>query len=136
MHRSWYASRIDMFFVSCLPKHQMTTRNALFAASHFWASASWPFLSLVIVVSALSCASPKPAANVNQTGDSPENAIIVQTADAEQRWINERYPNARVLVQEVIQQSGKSYDVITIRTESEDRKTFYFDISRFYRKKS
>jgi len=93
------------------------------------------FFSFILVLISLSCASPKPVASVNQTGESQESAIIVDTAEEENRWINEHYPNARVLVQEVVQQSGRSYEVITIRTEAEERKTFYFDISRFYKKR-
>lgn len=94
-----------------------------------------PFLVIAFMLTTLSCGSQKSTAQGNRTGESKESAIIVNDVQAEYRWINERHPNARVLVQEVEQQSGKSYDVITIRTEAEERKTYYFDISRFYRKK-
>ncbi len=97
--------------------------------------ASLRFSCFTLMLAVFSCTSSKPLSTLNQTGESPESALVVDTVEAEYRWINEHYPNARVLVQEVIQQSEKSYDVVTIRTEEEERKTFYFDISKFYRKK-
>lgn len=93
------------------------------------------FSYLILALTALSCASPKPVVDINQTGKNQESAIIIDAAGGEYHWINEHYQNARILTQEVIQQSGKSYNVITIRTEEEERKTFYFDISRFSKKK-
>lgn len=89
-----------------------------------------PLLLLVT----LSCASSKPVSNNNRNGLTLESAIIVDSVEAERRWLQEHYPNYRILVQEVVQQSGKSYDVITIRTEEEDRKTFYFDITGISKK--
>jgi hypothetical protein len=62
--------------------------------------------------------------------------VIVGSVRAEYLYIDRTYPGANILSQMVTDNNGTPCDVVTIRTKDGTEKNIYFDISRFYRKKT
>jgi len=68
-----------------------------------------------------------------------KNAIVIKEktertgVNAEYKWIAEHYPDAKVLQQRLVNNNGKPYDIIDIKTKS-GKKSIYFDISNFFGK--
>jgi hypothetical protein len=80
------------------------------------------------------------AAMINDTGgrdaSSFGKAVIVGSVRSEYLWIDRTYVGSNILSQVVSMDSGKIYDVVTIKTKDGPEKNLYFDISKFYQKKT
>ena len=62
--------------------------------------------------------------------------MIVGSVRAEYLYIDRTYTGANILSQMVVDNNGNPYDVVTIQTKEGSKKDVYFDISKFYRKKT
>jgi hypothetical protein len=69
-------------------------------------------------------------------GSSFQKAIIVGSVRAEYLYIDRTWAGSDILSQVVTENEGKHYDVVTIKTKAGMEKDIYFDISKFYRKKT
>ena len=80
------------------------------------------------------------AAMINDTGgrdgSSFGKAVIVGSVRSEYLWIDRTYVGSNILSQIVAADSGKTYDIVTINTKEGTEKDLYFDISKFYKKKT
>jgi len=102
--------------------------------------------ALVLIVAAFaSCATPgsPPSAKTasGRDGSSEAKAIIVpKTGEIsgvayEYQSIRLHYPGAEPVMQSLsIDNAGKAYDAITIKTRGGKQRTLYFDIQRFFGK--
>jgi hypothetical protein len=83
---------------------------------------------------------PDPKSSKGMDGSSFEKAIIINKTiemegiSAEYDWLKQHYPNYKNLGQSLVQNKGKSYDILKIKTASEETKSIYFDISKFFGK--
>ncbi len=75
------------------------------------------------------------------SGDSIEDAVIVQGAkgepdgvDAEYFWLKKHYPTARREGQGVLTQGGRHYDRLDLTLPDGTKKSVYFDITAFFGK--
>jgi hypothetical protein len=62
--------------------------------------------------------------------------VVVGSVRAEYLYIDRTYSGANILSQMVTDNNGNPYDVVTIMTKEGVEKDLYFDISKFYRKKT
>ena len=82
------------------------------------------------------CAASYIDSSQGRDGSSFQNAVIVGSVRAEYLHIDRTYPGSNILSQMVTDNNGNPYDVVTIRTKDGSEKDVYFDISKFYRKKT
>ena len=79
-------------------------------------------------------------AMINDTGgrdgSSFAKAVIVGSVRSEYLWIDRTYVGSNLLSQVVAEDSGKTFDIVTIKTKEGVEKDLCFDISKFYRKKT
>ena len=108
------------------------------------------FLFLILIASfTTACVSTKNAtdqtqinaeSNTLRDGSSFEKAIIIkernETAgvDAEYSWLRQNYPGYKSEGQSLIHHRRIPYDIIDIVTATGDKKSIYFNISRFFGK--
>jgi hypothetical protein len=75
-----------------------------------------------------------------QDGSSLEKAIFINKNNemegiaAEYDWLKKHYPGYKNLGQSLVQNKGKSYDILKIKTAGGQTKSIYFDISKFFGK--
>jgi uncharacterized lipoprotein YehR (DUF1307 family) len=69
-------------------------------------------------------------------GSSFQKAVIVGSVRAEYIYIDRTWQGSKILSQVVTENDGKHYDVVSITTKEGVDKDVFFDISKFYRKKS
>jgi hypothetical protein len=73
-------------------------------------------------------------------GLSIAEAIVINETNetdgvaAEYDWLKANYPGYSLIQQSLINESGKPYDKMEIKTAEGDKKTVYFDISHFFGK--
>ncbi|HET6990920.1 MAG TPA: hypothetical protein VFJ43_06325 [Bacteroidia bacterium] len=73
-------------------------------------------------------------------GQSIDEAIVInETTEtegvaAEYVWLKANYPGYSLIKQSLIEEGGKPYDKMEIKTAEGDKKTIYFDISHFFGK--
>jgi len=93
-------------------------------------------MTVVLTVMLAGCG----ASYINDTGgrdgSSARMAVIVGSVRAEYMYIDRTWPGSDILSQVVTPEAGKTYDVVTIRTKEGTEKDVWFDISKFYRKKT
>lgn len=70
----------------------------------------------------------------SSNGSNFKNAIIVNSISEEYQWLRDHFPGYQFIMQSLVHEGGKSYDVLKIKTTSGDIKSFYFDISSFFGK--
>ncbi len=63
-------------------------------------------------------------------------ASYIDSSQGRDGYIDRKYPNAQILSQMIVDNNGNPYDVVTIVPKGETKKDIYFDVSRFYRKKT
>ena len=91
--------------------------------------------ALLLTTFAACSTSSGPAA-----GESPETAIVIEATNSidgvpqEYEYIRQHYPQWRVKRQEVVHDSGKTYDLLEIVSPDGSSKAVYFDISAWYGK--
>jgi len=70
--------------------------------------------------------------NKGRDGTSPQKAIIVDGISAEYQWVRDHFDGYTNETHKFEQIDGKPYDVLIVCSPSGDKRTIYFDISRFY----
>lgn len=93
-------------------------------------------MTLVLVMTLAGCS----MASINDTGgrdaSSAEKAVIVGSVRSEYLYIDRTWPGSDILSQVVTFKDDKPYDVVTVKTKEGTEKNLWFDISKFYRKKT
>ena len=69
-------------------------------------------------------------------GSTFAKAVIVGSVRSEYLWIDRKFDDSNILSQVVAEDGGKIYDIVTITTKEGTEKDLYFDISKFYIKKT
>jgi len=95
-------------------------------------------LSLVflIITTFISCASTKNIENSDLDGSSYEKAIKVKNIEQEYEYLKKICTNCKLLEQRLTEYNNKPYDVIKLKKINGEIVEYYFDISKFYGKKS
>ena len=93
-------------------------------------------MTVVLAMMMAGCAATYIDSSQGRDGLSFQNAVIVGSVRAEYLYIDRNYPGSNILSQVVTDNNGNPYDVVTITTKDGNDKDIYFDISRFYRKKT
>ena len=93
-------------------------------------------LTVVLAMMMAGCAATYIDSSQGRDGTSFQNAVVVGSVRAEYLYIDRNYPGSNILSQVVADNNGNPYDVVTIATNEGTEKDIYFDISRFYRKKT
>ena len=65
----------------------------------------------------------------NRDGLSYETAVVPRSIMAEYEWMQENYPNAKMLGKDLIKHNGRTYDVFKLEKENKEKITLYFDTS-------
>ncbi len=90
----------------------------------------------VLAVMMAGCAASYIDSSQGRDGSSFQKAVIVGSVRAEYLYIDRTWPDAQILSQMIVNNNGNPYDVVTIIPKGETKKDVYFDVSRFYRKKT
>jgi len=93
-------------------------------------------MTVVLAVMMAGCAASYIDSSQGRDGSSFQKAVIVGSVRAEYRYIDRAYPGAQILSQMIVDNNGNPYDMVTIVPKGETKKDVYFDVSRFYRKKT
>ena len=93
-------------------------------------------MTVVLAMMMAGCAASYIDSSQGRDGTSFQNAVVVGSVRAEYLYIDRNYPGSNILSQVVADNNGNPYDVVTIATNEGTEKDIYFDISRFYRKKT
>jgi len=93
-------------------------------------------MTVVLAMMMAGCAATYIDSSQGRDGSSFRNAIVVGSVRAEYLYIDRTWPGSNILSQVVTDNNGNPYDVVTIRTKDGTEKDVYFDISKFYRKKT
>lgn len=93
-------------------------------------------MTVVLAVMMAGCAASYIDSSQGRDGSSFQNAVIVGSVRAEYLYIDRTFPGANIMSQMVTDNNGNPYDIVTITTKDGQEKNIYFDIARFYRKKT
>ena len=93
-------------------------------------------MTVVLAVMMAGCAATSIDASGGRDGSTFQKAVIVGSVRAEYLYIDRTFKDASILSQMVVENNGNPYDVVTIQTQDGSKKDVYFDISKFYRKKT
>jgi hypothetical protein len=93
-------------------------------------------MTVVLAVMMAGCAATSIDSSGGRDGSSFGKAVIVGSVRAEYLYIDRTFPGANILSQMVTENDGNPFDVVTITTREGVQKDVYFDISKFYRKKT
>ena len=93
-------------------------------------------LTAVLAVMLAGCASSYIDASGGRDGSSFAKAVIVGSVRAEYLYIDRTWKDSKIASQVVTENEGRHYDVVSITTKDGQAKNVYFDISKFYRKKT
>jgi len=93
-------------------------------------------MTVVLAVMMAGCAATYIDSSQGRDGSSFQNAVVVGSVRAEYLYIDRTYSGANILSQMVTDNNGNPYDVVTIMTKEGVEYVLYFDISKFYRKKT
>lgn len=96
---------------------------------------------LAVILTAMSLVSCSTAGIMSDStglrdGSSFEKALIASSVRAEYLYIDRTWAGSKIISQIVTEYNGKPYDIVSITTKDGVEKDVYFDISKFYRKKS
>lgn len=91
---------------------------------------------LILLVVGVSCSSSKSTINVVRDGSSVEKAIIVRSIAEEYEYVGKVCPDCEFQMQMLISVKKKHYDVLEVKNSDGESVEYYFDISRFYGKRS
>lgn len=67
-------------------------------------------------------------------GSSFEQAIPVKSVAEEYEWIRIHYPDHALVMQTLVFEKKKPYDILMIETPDGSQREVYFNIARFYGK--
>jgi uncharacterized lipoprotein YehR (DUF1307 family) len=93
-------------------------------------------MTVVLAVILAGCSATMIDVSGGRDGSSFNKAVIVGSVRAEYIYIDRTWQGSNILSQLVTENEGKHYDVVTITTKDGAEKDVYFDISKFYRKKT
>jgi hypothetical protein len=93
-------------------------------------------MTVVLAVMMAGCAASYIDSSQGRDGSTFQKAVVVGSVRAEYLYIDRTYTGANILSQMVVDNNGNPYDVVTIQTKEGSKKDVYFDISKFYRKKT
>ncbi|MBI5857337.1 MAG: hypothetical protein HZB42_06775 [Sphingobacteriales bacterium] len=78
------------------------------------------------------------ATHSEKDGSSYEKAIVINEKSegpgiaAEYKWLRENYPGYKLISQSLNGKDGKKYDIMAIETRDGEKKTIYFDITKYF----
>ncbi len=93
-------------------------------------------MTFVLAVMLAGCASTMVDTTGGRDGSSFDKAVIVGSVRAEYLYIDRTWHDSNIASQVVTDHNGVPFDVVSIRTKDGKEKDVYFDISKFYRKKT
>ena len=93
-------------------------------------------MTVVLAVMMAGCAASYIDSSQGRDGSTFQKAVVVGSVRAEYLYIDRTFSDANILSQMVVDNNGNPYDVVTIQTKEGSKKDVYFDISKFYRKKT
>ena len=93
-------------------------------------------MTVVLAVMMAGCAASYIDSSQGRDGSSFQKAVIVGSVRAEYLYIDRTYNGSDIKSQIVTFNNGTPYDIVTIMTKQGQEKNIYFDISKFYRKKT
>ena len=93
-------------------------------------------MTVVLAVMMAGCAASYIDSSQGRDGSTFQKAVVVGSVRAEYLYIDRTFSDANILSQMVVDNNGNPYDVVTIQTKDGSKKDVYFDISKFYRKKT
>ncbi|MFT5821574.1 MAG: tetratricopeptide (TPR) repeat protein [Crocinitomix sp.] len=71
---------------------------------------------------------------IGDMGSSAETAIVVASVSEEYQWLRKYYPGYEMIMQSLVSENGKPYDILNFKTADGITKSVYFDISSFFGK--
>lgn len=93
-------------------------------------------MTVVLALMLAGCAATSIDTSGGRDGSSFAKAVIVGSVRAEYLYIDRTWKDSKIASQVVTENDGKQYDVVSITTKDGQAKNIYFDISKFYRKKT
>lgn len=90
----------------------------------------------VLVLTIAGCSMTSINDTGGRDGSSAEKAVIVGSVRSEYIYIDRTWAGSNIMSQIVTEKEGKPYDVVRIKTKEGVEKDVWFDISKFYRKKT
>lgn len=93
-------------------------------------------MTVVLALMMTGCAASFIDSSGGRDGSSFDKAVIVGSVRAEYLYIDRTFNGASIMTQIMKEHNGKPYDIVTIRSEEGIEQDVYFDISKFYRKKT
>lgn len=93
-------------------------------------------MTVVLAVMLAGCSAMYIDDTGGRDGSSFQKAVIVGSVRAEYKYIDRTFAGSNILSQVVKENDGRPYDVVTIKQGNGQEKNVYFDISKFYRKKT
>jgi hypothetical protein len=93
-------------------------------------------MTVVLALMMTGCAASFIDSSGGRDGSTFDKAVIVGSTRAEYLYIDRTFNGASIMTQIMKEHNGKPYDIVTIRSEEGVEQDVYFDISKFYRKKT
>jgi hypothetical protein len=93
-------------------------------------------MTVVLALMMTGCAASFIDSSGGRDGSTFDKAVIVGSVRAEYLYIDRTFNGASIMTQIMKEHNGKPYDIVTIRSEEGVEQDVYFDISKFYRKKT
>lgn len=93
-------------------------------------------MTVVLALMMTGCAASSIDSSGGRDGSSFDKAVIVGSVRAEYLYIDRTFNGASIMTQIMTEHNGRPYDIVTIRSEEGIEQDVYFDISKFYRKKT
>ena len=93
-------------------------------------------MTVLLAVMLAGCAASYIDSSQGRDGSSFLKSVVVGSVRAEYLYIDRKFPGSAIQSQMVTDNNGNPYDVVTIRTKEGAEQDLYFDISKFYRKKT
>jgi len=91
---------------------------------------------LILLVVGASCPSSKNTSDIVRDGSSIKKAIIVRSVAEEYEYVRKLCPDCELQMQMLIFDKKKPYDVLEVKNSEGETISYYFDISKFYGKRS
>jgi hypothetical protein len=93
-------------------------------------------MTVVLALMMTGCAASFIVSSGGRDGSTFDRAVIVGSVRAEYLYIDRTFNGASIMTQVMKEHNGRPYDIVTIRSEEGIEQDVYFDISKFYRKKT
>ena len=88
------------------------------------------------LISISSCTSTKNLTYTETDGSSFQKAIKVSSISQEYKYVKKDCQNCQLLGQSLVFKNKKPYDILKLKQINGDTISYYFDISKFYGRKS